>query len=289
MLIPLTNLSNGMIKLTWSLLMALCLGLSCWLMLRLINQTKIINLKGWGIAFASLITLLCFEPIQNNYIYMQVNFFMLLGMIAFLYFYINSKKNIAAIALAFAISLKMLPILLIFFLLARKDWHTILITGICCLFFCFFPILWLGSEIFHIYTFYIKEVVLPRGQGVYTTELFFTLPRTIAWLIPSLLHNSFLIKACNILTLLTICIIDYKGKKKENSDLFSGAIYMLGILLLMPQSQMHYLILVIPAWFLCISNCLKHNLIKYWMIFGVSYALFWPMLWIQEHLHISYL
>ena len=282
LIIPLSYLSPGLIKLAWSLLMALSLGISCWLMMRLLANTGILKLKGWGIAFSSFIILLCLEPIQNNYIYMQINIFMLLGMVLFLYWYINDHKGLAAAALALAISLKMLPVLLVIFLIIRKDWRTILLTGIWGIFFCFFPILWLGGDIFTIYSFFLHEVIAPRLGIVYSNQLFFTLPRTVGWLFPALLHNTLVIKLCNIITLLLICLLDLKGRNRENRDLYTGAIYMLGILLLMPQSQMHYLILVIPAYYLCVANCLRYNQIKYWIILALSYILFWPMLWVED-------
>ena len=57
---------------------------------------------------------------------------------------------------------------------------------------------------------------------------------------------------------------------------------MLGILLLMPQSQIHYLVLIMPAWYICILGCLRYGKIKYWIVFAFSYALIWPMLWAED-------
>ena len=157
MLIPLTFLSVGQIKLVWALLMTACIGGSCWLILQMISQTIYCNIKGWGIAISSLIILMCFEPIQNNFLYMQVNIFMLFGIVLFLYLYTNNKKSLSAIALAFTISLKMLPILFILFLLMRKDWRTLFLTGIWCVVFCLFPIIWMGGKYLIYITFLLKK------------------------------------------------------------------------------------------------------------------------------------
>lgn len=87
--------------------------------------------------------LLIFRYILDNLSNIQINIFLLYACILVYYFFTKSKFIYAALILAFIISLKVIPIFILFYFIYKKKWHVtiwtiifiVLINALCLLYF----------------------------------------------------------------------------------------------------------------------------------------------------------
>lgn len=282
MLIPATYFSVGVQKAFWAATLLVLLVGIMWGLVFLAKSSKLKIPEGWAFPLATLVTLLCFEPIQNNFLYLQINPLMMVFCVLTFCAYKSGHKNLAALSLGAAISIKLLPALFLAFFVLRREWRVTILAPVFAVLLALVPYLWLGNEVFSIYHTYIYDVMIPRMGNTYTTELFFTLHRTASWFDPTLLNDKTAKMICNILTLVVICGLDLLARKKVRRDLWAVCLYSNAILMLMPQSQMHYLILLLPGLFFCLLKALEIKKVLPWIVFAIGYGLYFPLMWVEN-------
>jgi uncharacterized membrane protein len=118
-------------------------------------------------AFIQLVLLL--GIIQNNVVNGQVNFIVLALCAGFLYQRHTHHYYLAGILLGLAIALKLTPLILILFLLVRREWSAIVATvASAIIFIIVVPYFVAGGEIWSYYSQYVQSTVLGNTQSATT-------------------------------------------------------------------------------------------------------------------------
>ena len=163
--------------------------------------------------------LLLFRVIHNNLSNGQVTIIVLLLCTLFLYYYLRSHRFTAALFLSAAISIKLTPLILLIYILFRRDLLTIGLVILFSIVLSFLiPYLIAGSKVFEYYSFYFNtffnENVITKVHFSPTEYAFgFSLVSVIRYLIPSI--SKFL--GMIITGVLTVTPIVYVQLKNDNN------------------------------------------------------------------------
>lgn len=118
-LFPLGFFDYNTANILWNILSLISVLIS----ICLIGQIKQIS-KKWLFPLAIIFTVFFF-PVKFNIGNAQINLFLLLFCSISLFLYHSNKKNLSAVFLAFAIGIKIAPIIFILYFIIRGDWQQI--------------------------------------------------------------------------------------------------------------------------------------------------------------------
>ncbi len=252
---PLTLLNYKISILVWFFLNFGALALAFHYFINIIDKNRQVNKE----YLFSIVFIALFAIMQDNFLNGQVNFIVLFLCILFFKFFLQSKKLYSSIFLALAISIKVTPMIFLVFLLASKDYKTIILTILFSIFLILFiPIILTNSEfVMSNYKYYLETFILHRTTNFSSSNLHagFSLTRILGIYFGK---YSLIISATLSLGLL---FISQFRKTNISPILFSG--YLLCILLIAPMSEKHHLILALPLILLLITirNYFTLNLI----------------------------
>ena len=117
---------------------------------------------GWHLALPGLATFVfLLWPIQSNLLNGQVNLCVLLCCILFLHFFMRENTFAAAVWLAAAIAIKLLPAVLLLFLLVRRRYRVLLATVFFAALFCMLPGIVIGKNLLVFYQSYLHSFLMP--------------------------------------------------------------------------------------------------------------------------------
>lgn len=283
--LPLTFLSLFIAGKLFTVLSILCFLTSVYLLL------KIIKVKpGSNLGMFLLLLTFNFFPEKFTLGMGQINNFVLLSVVFFIFFYLKEKQIISGVFLAIAVLIKISPIILLLVPLMQKKWKII---------FSFFIFIWIilllsyliiGREIF----FYFFNVTLPNlftnsAGGYYNQSLSGFLNRGIGITSP-FSHMEIIIKG--FLLLLTLYYF-YKFNRMRRDLLFLSIslLISLGLILTNNSWQHHFVWLLVPLYltFSLIRN--KKMKFNFYIILGFGFFLvalnlkspnFFPVL-LQSH------
>ncbi len=255
-IIPLAVLPYWLAAALWFILTALCLVGVFWLLIMIFKD------NGYGLALQRapgvilVFYILLFEILQNNFRNGQVNLQVLLLCVLFIYCYTVERKYLAAVFLALAIACKLVPGFLILFLLYRGEYRVLLATVLLTLGFCFIPIIITGAEIFTYYGVWFEDFILHDLQHQTSapgTFLSYNLADTLG------VHLHLPMRVARPLAFGLVIggfgVIELVCRKARGSlkDIAIFSLYLLGMLLLSPRSQTHYLVYLFPALFVAFT------------------------------------
>jgi hypothetical protein len=274
-LVPLTHVPYAIAVVTWFALGAASLHLSAGLAARLADangRPKLLVAVSWLTLLGAL------DPVQVNLLNGQVNSEILLLCLLFFDQHEKRRWRTASLCLAIAIALKIVPLVLLAFLAGRRGGRTLVASLVGAAALCLSPALLVGRRIFDFYTSYGHEFLLARarptsGDGT----IFFTPYGFIGWLIPSL-GGSSLVRFGAIAFVLGAMAF-YQLRRPERTDYRLFCLWLVAIPFLSPLSEVHHLILVLPAALLLSAEALDSNARPRASVV-VSTALFWCGLWI---------
>jgi hypothetical protein len=106
-----------------------------------------VGVKSWKVASAAYIISLLSAPSIDSLFAGQINFLILLLLSLFLFFYGKDKNGLASVSLGMAIALKIIPGIVLLYLLIKRDYKTALYTLAATLGFTFLPVLLWGRGI----------------------------------------------------------------------------------------------------------------------------------------------
>jgi hypothetical protein len=254
-LIPLSFLPYWLATLVWYLLNLSALIIACDISIDYL-------FKQWGLKKERallppvvIMLLLMSEIIQNHLLNGQVNFIVAALMVLFFkYFhYRNKKRWWAALFLAMAISIKLVPLILIGYILFRKDIKFLTVTiGITAL-LAFLPYILVGNKMISYYTYYFHYFLLKKitttSKNFFTGSFSYSFHHFLSSIFPSL-KDAFWAKGFSVLAVLTpIAAVEIrrirKGYPGRNIWIFN--LYLVAILLITPISETHHLAFYIPA------------------------------------------
>jgi alpha-1,2-mannosyltransferase len=211
--------------------------------------------------------LITFNIIQNNLLNGQVNFFVVLCC-ALAVAAAQDRKEVAAGAwLGAAIALKLMPALLVVYLLVRRQFRAILVAIVTALVLALAPALLIRgsaagfvesgfSRITAVYSQYLRELLLPMMT---TPEGDTVLAYSVASVVqratgagPALWFDVL----CAAAVLGLIAALDVRIWHRRGDHLTAAVAYLTAIVLISPKSETHHLAFAIPAVALCFSKLL---------------------------------
>ena len=202
---------------------------------------------------ALVVLLVFFMPILSNTLHGQVNTIVLLCCVMFYCDYTRQRGVRAAAWLAVGIAIKLLPALLLVFLLVRRQYRimlwTILFATLCGL----LPFVVAGRQTIGFYQGYLDSFVLPSMAAVRTnTPTHFSLPGALGCLLPSA-PGSWLKLVGGLGTAAALAAIEWAAHRAKSAgrDVWPFCAYLVGCLLLSPVVENHHFVLAVPAvWLL---------------------------------------
>ncbi|MEM9548972.1 MAG: glycosyltransferase family 87 protein, partial [Bacteroidota bacterium] len=136
-----------------------------------------IHISHWIILVPILIV---FRYILDNMSNIQINIFILFFSMISLYCFTKGKDVLAALSLAFGISLKVYPIFLLFYFLVKREFRIAGFTIFFCALFALFPFLVFGyEESINYYTFWYQHNVVPFASVAHKNQSFFSMMRSL--------------------------------------------------------------------------------------------------------------
>ena len=223
----------------------------------------------------SLLVLLGFlEPIQNDLMNGQVNAEIVLLMFLFFTGYASGRKAIAGVFLGLAISIKLLPAIFCMFLVWRREFRTLSIAVLASAMFVLLPYAAAGQSTIVFYQSYLNEflrhqlVASPDSQRVFFTPYGF-----IGFLLPSLDLSNTVRYGVIVLTMGALAAFD--RARTSDVDPIRFLAYLLAIPLVSPMSEIHHLILAVPAAVVVTEAAMADGAAVPRMIAAV----FWVSLW----------
>ncbi len=227
-----------------------------------------INISHWIILIP---TLLIFRYILDNLANIQINIFILLFMSYSLWLFSKGKNLIAALILAFAISIKIYPVFLLLYFIAKREPKITLYTAAFTILFSSIPFFVFGYEqTLDYYAFWYNQNVVPFASAGHKNQSYLSMMRSLLTQDTILLNNAsqkeISIGVLN-LSVEQVKLISYallaaaasgviylfreKLIKKDSLKSFLEYAFILTIIpVLSPLSWKAYFIFLFPAFFL---------------------------------------
>jgi alpha-1,2-mannosyltransferase len=267
-LIPLTALPYDAAVVIWFACGAACLCLIALLCARLTNPSPSSGIR--AIALLALVGFL--DPVQIDLLNGQVNLEVLLLCLLFFDRYRRKQWALASIFLGAAIALKLLPVLLLLFLLVRRELRAILTTAIATAVFCLAPALLAGRAMFAYYERYAREFLLSRLRDATTAgAISFRPDHLLASLEPGPVVHYAIVSA----VLALLAWIGWRGRD-DVSTFAAFCAFLVAMPLLSPKSEIHHLVLALPAAILLSIAALEPGALV-WRLGTIG---FWCCLWL---------
>ncbi|MCX7005805.1 MAG: glycosyltransferase family 87 protein, partial [Kiritimatiellaeota bacterium] len=163
--VPMTLLPYALANVLWFVISAASLLLTWRLLLGLMEGLpKITGIVPFALPGLLLLVVL-FSPLQNNFVNGQINLLVLACCVLFLHYFVKDRPVLGAFWLATAIMIKLLPIMLMLFLVIRKQYRMVIYTGVFSLLFLFLPALVVGDKLFDFYQSYVHSFLSVRLLG----------------------------------------------------------------------------------------------------------------------------
>lgn len=250
LVIPLTWLPYWLSNLLWFVFSAACLWFSLRVLLELYPPKLPKN--EWRALFGFSFLLLL-NIVQNNFVNGQMDFFILALCVFSFRFLMERKPILSGWLLATAISVKLIPLILVAYLLFKKEWKAlfwavmgtwVLILGL--------PWLIAGPSVVQYYHDYLSGQILPSlGAGAKPTSDVFQLKSYLHLLAP-FLNGIVLSMVSALLALAPLAFLQVRfspsASLRVQTLLFSA--YMALSLWLSPMSETHHLAALFPAVFI---------------------------------------
>lgn len=251
LMIPLSWLPIHISGIVWFILNVAALFGSLWLLESLRNGLSPQRYYLRGLFPVFILIFILYIPLQNHLKNGQMNLMALFFLLLSLRQYILDKKITSALAMAFALSIKPLPIAVLLYFLVRRSWAVLSMTFILMALFLLLPYLTMGDALFSAYRQYFHTLfyVFPADnfpKGDY--QIYTTVYDAVTYLIPvkTLAFRQI------ILIILCLCVLLMDAfwlsvKRREESLLLVWSLYLLLTLWIVPISEKHHLVLLLPA------------------------------------------
>ncbi len=256
LLTPLTVIPYWLAIFIWFGINVAALFFSIRILIRLASQHLGVQ---WGRHLyppLAILLLLFFGIIQNNLLNGQVNFPVLLLCVLFLDNFLRKRLLFSSVFLAAACAIKLVPLILLVYVILRRDFRVFFLTSVLFAGMCLLPAVSLGTELFNIYDEYFHGFILGKFSIRANAEdpsMFFTLHRFLTFLVPSSEQWLWLKYVASGVVLTVTVIVDLLSLQKSGSlnEVWRFSLYLLAILLITPISETHHL-----AYFILVASLL---------------------------------
>lgn len=269
-MIPFAILPNVIAEYGWFLLNIAFLAQLLYLIIRRLGSYTQIRWEARLLPALLLIVVVQFGQLQLNLGNGNVNILIALLCLLFIECLLERKLFWASVALAAAISIKLLPLFFIPFLLFRREFRTLFYTASVALCFWLLPFVFLGAGTLPLYKTYLHRFVLSGLQGEAQAPSsghqlaeggamrvadpsrthYFSLQSTIVHCYPPARHWKWLPPVLALLLLAGLCALDRRARGAPTSlpTYWVLLLYLTAILLLDPFSEPAHLGLALPAF-----------------------------------------
>jgi len=252
-LIPLTIIPYWLANLAWYAINVVSLFYTLKIIIVSLFKRPLIY---WGEHLyvpITFIIILLLGVIQNNLLNGQVNFLVLLMCALFFKYFESGRYLLASIFLALGIAIKLVPLIILLYIVFRKKLHVALYSIMLAFLFCMLPYILLGGQIFDIYREYLNIFILDPlstvGIAIHKS-LLFTVNDFVAFLFPTLGNNTFIKLGSILVSITPVTILEIfmlRELKKRYNNIWIFCMYLLVILFISPMSETHHLAYIIPA------------------------------------------
>ena len=160
-LIPLTLIPYWLANVTWFALGVAGLVVACLSLERIASREKRAAMERYLPAAGLIAMLLMFQPLLCGFPQGQVNPIVLCCAAMFYHSYARNRPVRAGVWLGVAIAIKVLPAVLLVFLVVRRQYRVILWTLLFTALFCTLPVVIAGKNLLAYYQTYLNTFVLP--------------------------------------------------------------------------------------------------------------------------------
>jgi alpha-1,2-mannosyltransferase len=249
-LIPMTFLPKWLVHGLWSLINWSALFATFVMLMRL--SLHRIERRPWleYVIPIAAVLFLHVGVLQDQFRTGQVNLFVLFFCALFLYCEQTGKSWQAALSLAIAGAIKLTPLFFIVYLMVRRRFGLVALVLLFFAFLCFLPVIFLGSDIIPIYAKYINGFIHKSlTHPTESHEIFFNLPTLVQRYLPILQWISVVPMVVMFFATAAIAGIDWIFYRRHNEQVSGWTLhlYLLGILLITPRSELHHYTLMLPT------------------------------------------
>ncbi len=242
------------------------------------RQTKKFPSISWSCTLpVFLLILIMYVPIQNELKNGQVNLIVLFLCMISLHQYAWNNRLFSAIALALALSIKPLPILILFYFLIRRAWRMIGAAILLMAALFLLPYFTMGNALFSAYQLYFDTMFnvlpaenFPKGTHQIQTTLYDFSAYIFAW---RTLAAREILNAVLLLAILLLDLVWVQKHETERNRILAWSVYLLASLWMMPVSEKHHLVLLIPPVYWIGAEALYGNP-KYTNHLGLGIVIF---------------
>lgn len=202
----------------------------------------------WGAAAAVLAAWV--EPIQNDLLNGQVNIIVVALVLRFLCAEISGTTRAGPIALGAAIALKIVPVVLLGFLVVRRRFRAAALAALCAVSLMALPaLLFYGGEAGELYARYFRTVLVGNVEHPLEFPATFSIAGAVTrWITPSIERLQLnLFSAAAVFAVVLAADAIASRARHPARDFLMGCAYLLAVLLAIPVSEIHHFMLAMPA------------------------------------------
>jgi hypothetical protein len=257
-LIPLTFIPYWLANLSWFALHAGSLVAACLVLERIASG------KGRGaidryLPAAGIITMiLMIRPLLCGFPQGQVNPVVLLCVVLCYASYAKQRPVCAGAWLGVAIAIKVQPVVLVLFLLVRRQYRILLWTLLCTALFCLLPVLVAGKALWADYETYVHNFLWPSMTHVMTNcRTHFSFAGSLAYFFPSVPSVWLKVIVGGIVAGgLLVVEMTAARRGRSSSEVWCFCAYLVACVALSPVVELHHFVLLTPAVFLLTARLL---------------------------------
>ncbi len=248
--LPLTLLPYALTNVLWFVISAASLLLIWRLLLGLLEGLpKAAGLVPFALP-ALLLVLVLFSPLQNNFVNGQINLMVVACCVLFLHYFVKNRPVLSAFWLATAIMIKLLPIMLVLFLLIRKQYRMIIYTGAFAVLFLLLPGLVVGDKLLDFNLSYVHSFLSAKllGTEVDHARPLLSLQGVVACFSPALGLAGGTKIISMLFALAAIIGVELATARMASParEIWAFGAYLVGALLISPMPEKHHMVLIIP-------------------------------------------
>jgi alpha-1,2-mannosyltransferase len=263
---PFTLTSFFMAQKIFTAVSLVCFFTSIYLLYKLFNIRLFTQ-----VGLSTLILLFNFFPLKFTLGMGQINNVVLLSTVLFIYFYVRQKDYWAGIALAFALSLKLFPALLMLYLIIERKWKiffTTITTGLVLLAATF---LFIDRSVFvYFFTTTMPDLLGSWSYAYYNQSLTGFLGRTG----DEMTGNTLRVLIGTILLFVSLFVIIKSKKVKLPEQLLCvGILLTINLIINSIAWQHHFAWAIIPLLITFYYIRERNFEIRYYLVLGLSYVL----------------
>jgi alpha-1,2-mannosyltransferase len=249
-LVPLTLVPYWVANVIWFILSVTALMVSCAVCVKAAGS-EVKTHVGWHLALPGLlIFLVAFSPIQNNLLNGQVNFIVVMCCVMFFDCFTRKQTEVGAAWLGVAIALKLLPAILIGFLVVRREFRFAVLAVAFAVVFCLLPGLTAGELLRPYYVTYLKTFLFgglaTLGGG---TASGFNLQSALGFFYPWCGHSVWVRLVSLLVSGVMVLAVDLAVIRSPHPQrhVWGFCAYLIGCLFLSPLGETHHLAFALPA------------------------------------------